>query len=146
MQLQVPEDWRRLQAGNTVVFAPQGAFVDAANGPAAVTHGLQVGVARSLTGDLEGDLEALLTGFGRGNAFLQWRPPYQRVTIGGRRGLSTTVRNVSSATGDMEFVSVSAAHLPDGGFLYVVCVAPQEDAGLYRNLFNRVLESFEILR
>jgi hypothetical protein len=146
VQLRVPEDWRRLQAGNTVVFAPDGAFVDAANGPTAITHGLQVGVARSVTGRLEGDLEALLTSFGRGNAFLQWRPTYQRITIGGRSGLSTSVRNVSSTTGEMEYVSVSAAHLPDGSFLYVVGVAPQEEAGLYRNLFNRVLDSFEILK
>lgn len=145
-QLKVPADWRRLQAGNTVVFAPHGAFVESANGPTAVTHGLQVGVARSLTGDLERDVEALLTSFGRGNAFLQWRPTYQRVSIGGRRGLSTTVRNVSLATGELEHVSVSAAHLPDGSLLYVIGVTPQEEAGLYRNLFNRVLESFEILK
>ena len=145
MRLSVPANWERLPSGNTVAVAPEGGFLLLPNGSAAFTHGLQVGVARSVTGDLKRDLQALLTAFGRGNAHLIWTPAYQRVTIGGREGLTTTVSNVSPVTRAFEYVSVSAAHLPDGSFLYVIGIAPQEDAGTYRNAFNQILESLLIL-
>jgi len=143
--LAVPMNWERLPAGNTVVFAPEGAFLRAADGPVAVTHGIQLGIARSLTGEFERDLEQLLTSFGRDNPYLTWTPAFQTVTLAGRRGLTTTLSNASRATGAFEYVSVAAAHLPDGSFFYVIGVAPQEDAGMYRSAFNRVLDSIRIL-
>jgi len=60
LQLDVPANWRRLPAGHTVIFAPSGAFIELLDGPAALTHGVQIGLARSVTGDLEGDTRALL--------------------------------------------------------------------------------------
>ncbi|MBI3048384.1 MAG: M48 family metalloprotease [Acidobacteria bacterium] len=145
LRLSVPANWSRLPAGNAVVFAPEGAYRASPDGPAAVTHGIGIGVARSATGDLHGDVYALLTSFGDGNARLTWTPALRKVTIGGRRGVTTTASNVSPVTGEFEQVSVVAVHLPDGSLLYVVGVAPQDEAGVYRNAFTRVLESIQIL-
>ena len=102
-------------------------------------------MARSLTSDPRGDLQTLLTAFGRGNGYFTWTPAFQQVTLGGRPGVTTTASNVSPVTGQFEYVSVSAVHLRDGSLLYVVGVAPQDEAGVYRNAFTRVLESVEIL-
>lgn len=144
LQLSVPANWRRVAAGNTVMFAPEGAFVDSGDGPAGFTHGVQVAVARSLTGNLERDTQALLESFGQASPRLQWTPAFQRATIGGRPGLTTTMTNVSAVTGEFELVSVSTALLPDGSLLYVIGLAPQDEAGTYRSAFNRVLESLVI--
>lgn len=144
LQLTVPANWRRLPGGNAVTFAPDGAFLRVLEGPIAFTHGIQVAVARSITGDLTSDLQLLLASFGRGNPNVTWTPAYQRVTIAGREGLTTTLSSVSPATGEFEHAAVWAAHLPDGSFLYLVGIAPQEEAGVYRNAFTRVVESIRI--
>jgi len=144
LKLSVPANWRRLAAGNTVMFAPEGAFVDAGDGPAGFTHAVQVGIARSLTGNLESDTHAMLQTFGQASPRLQWIPAYQRATLGGRPGLTTTMTNVSAVTGALEHVSVSTVLLSDGSLLYVIGVAPQNEAGIYRSAFNRVLESIRI--
>jgi hypothetical protein len=145
LRVNVPLNWRRLPMGNTVVFSPDGAYLSSPDTPLAATHGLQIGVARSLTGDPRGDLQTLLTTFGRGNGYFTWTPAFRQVTLGGRPGVTTTASNVSPVTGQFEYVSVSAAHLRDGSLLYVVGVAPEDEAGVYRNAFTRVLKSIEIL-
>ena len=67
------------------------------------------------------------------------------MTIAGRVGITTSVSHVSPVTRDFESVLVSAVQLPDMSLLYVIGVAPQDDAGVYRNAFNRVLASMQIL-
>lgn len=144
LQLNVPANWRRLPGGNAVTFAPDGAFLRVLEGPFAFTHGLQIAVARSITGELHGDLQVLLATIGQGNPDVTWTPAYQRVRIAGREGVTTTFNSVSPVTGEFESGVVWAAHLSDGGFLYVVGVAPQQEAGTYRQAFTRVVESIEI--
>ena len=145
LRVQVPVNWRRLIASNTVIFAPDRAFVESPEGPAMFTHGVQVGVARSTTWDLEGDTRALLRSLWRENPRLRWVPAYQVTTIGGQFGVTATMSNVSAVTGRFEYMSVSAAHLPDGNFLYVIGIAPADEAGTYRRAFERVLESIQIV-
>lgn len=147
--LSVPANWQRLSASNTVMFAPDRALANSPDGPA-LTHGVQVGVARSLTGSLENDTQALLESLGQKNPHLRWTPAYlpfyhHRATFGDRGGLTTTVSNVSPITGQFEQVLVSTGHLPDSSLLYVIGIAPQDEAGVYRNAFNRILESIQVV-
>lgn len=145
LQLSVPVNWHRLLAANTAIFAPEGVSFAPADGLGTITHGLQVGVARSLTGGLKGDLQALLESFSRGSWSVIWTPAYQRVFFGRQSGLTTTLSSVSPVTGAFESVSVWAVSLTDGSFLYFIGVAPQVEASLYRNTFNLILESMQIV-
>ncbi|MSO82938.1 MAG: hypothetical protein EXQ53_06545 [Acidobacteria bacterium] len=145
LQLSVPVNWHRLLAANTAIFAPECVSFAPADGPGTITHGLQVGVARSLTGGLKGDLQALLESFSRGSWSVIWTPAYQRVFFGRQSGLTTTLSSVSPVTGAFESVSVWAVSLTDGSFLYFIGVAPQVEASLYRNTFNLILESMQIV-
>jgi hypothetical protein len=143
--LNVPANWHSVRAGTTVTFAPEDAFytdrdvVDA-------TCGVQLILARSHAGNLALDLQALLQRYGEANADVRWTPAFQRVQIAGRTGLRTTVNAVSPKTGKFEEVSVAATRLPDGNVLYVIGVAPQEESGVYRGVFNRIVESVQIAR
>lgn len=141
--MNVPANWDRMPTGNTVIFAPRGAYIALQDGATSVTHGLQIGVARSLTGTVHGDVHMLLASLGRHNRSFTWTPAFQRVKIAGRYGITTSVSHVSPATGEFESVSVSAVHLPDDSLLFVIGVAPQEEAGTYRNAFDRVLASMQ---
>lgn len=144
LQLNIPANWRRLPGGNAVTFAPDGAFLRVLEGPIAFTHGLQVAVARSITGRLTSDVQVLLANFAQGNRNVTWTPAYQHVRLAGREGVTTTLNSVSAVTGDFKNVVVWAAHLSDGSFLYVVGISPQEEAGTYRKAFTRVVESLQI--
>ncbi len=145
LRVEVPVNWRRLVASNTVIFAPDRAFVESPEGPARFTHGVQIGIARSTTWDLGSDTLALLQSVWQGNPALRWVPVYQGTTIGGQFGVTTALSNVSAVTGRFEYVSVSTAHLPDGNLLYVIGIAPEVETGTYRRAFERVLESIQIV-
>lgn len=143
--LSVPANWHRVPASNTVTFAPGGAFLNTLRGAMGVTHGVQVGIARSLTGDLQADTQALLQTFSQTNPDIRWTPAFQRTSMAGHRGLTTTFSNVSGRTGDFEQVSLATIHLPGGSLLYLIGLAPLDEAGTYGNAFNRVRESIQIV-
>jgi Zn-dependent protease with chaperone function len=145
LQLSVPANWRHLLAGNTVIFAPEGAYVALRDGPAAMTHGFQVGVARSITGDVDGDMSTLLNALARNNPKLTWAPAFQRTRMARRDALTTTANHVSPVTRDFETVIVTALRLSDDSFLYFLGVAPQAEASTYRGAFDRVLQSVVVL-
>jgi len=134
-----------VRAGTTVTFAPEDAFYTD-RGTVDAAYGVQLTVARSVAGDLALDLQALLQRYGEANADVRWTPAFQRMQIAGRKGLRTTVNAVSPKSGQFEEVSVAVTRLPDGNVLYVVGVAPQEESGVYRGVFNRIVESVQIAR
>ena len=88
---------------------------------------------------------ALVQSLWRENPRLRWVPAYQVTTIGGQFGVTATMSNVSAVTGRFEYMSVSTAHLSDGNLLYIIGIAPADEAGTYRQAFERVLESIQII-
>lgn len=144
LRVNVPANWRRLSGTDSMVFAPTGAFF-LREGLIAFTHGVQVGVARSPTGSLEGDTQAVLERFGEANPDFQWTPAYQRIRLGGRNGLTTAASRVSAATTRFVYVSVSTAHLRDGNLVYIIGIAPRGEAGTYRNAIDRIQRSIRFV-
>lgn len=142
LRMEVPANWRRTSGGSTVIFAPAGASFES-SGATTFTHGMQVGIARSPTGTLEGDTRALLRSFAQKNPRLRWTPAFQTIELRGRDGLTTALTNVSAITQRFQYVSVSTAHLRDGNLLYIIGIAPQNELGTYRGAFTRVRQSIE---
>jgi beta-barrel assembly-enhancing protease len=145
MRISVPANWQQLGGnGQTVTYAPEGAVFKGEGGGSAFTHGVEVGVAPNGTGNLQRDTEALIQSFAKSNPQLQRAGGYSRVNIGGRQGLSTTLSNVSEVTGARELVSVSTAQLGDGSLLFMIGVAPQQEARTYGQAFSRVRSSIQL--
>jgi hypothetical protein len=145
MRISVPANWRQLgSGGQTVTYAPEGAVFQGEGGGSAFTHGVEVGVVADGTGDLQRDTEALIQSFARGNPRLERAGGYSRVSIGGRQGLATTLSNVSEVTGGRELVSVSTTKLSDGSVLFMIGVAPEQDAQTYGQAFSRVRSSIQL--
>jgi beta-barrel assembly-enhancing protease len=133
-QIAVPSNWRELPNNNTVTFAPDGAYAEGV-----FTHGIQVGVARNESHDLEEATDELLQSLAQGNRLS--RPSgYDRVSIGGRRGLRTVVTN-ANADGSREGIQVFTAQLQNGNLFYALGVAPQNTFDSYRDVFDRVASS-----
>jgi Zn-dependent protease with chaperone function len=142
LRVSVPVNWRPASGNNTVMYAPDGAiFQD--NGQVTYTHGVEVGVAPG-SGNLQRDTEGLVQAFARSNPQLRRQGGYRRDNVGGRNGLTASLSNVSDVTGRPEYVSVSTAQLRDGSMLYVIGVAPEDEARTYDAAFRRVRQDVEI--
>ncbi len=141
----VPESWRRMISGNTVIFVPAGGGVWLPDGPAAITHGIEVGVARGTPGTLDADTIRLLSALGRGDPKLIWTPAFRTSRIAGRNAISTTLSHVCGVTGEFETVMLTAVHLEDGSLLYFLGVSPETETALDRGVFERIVSSLRIL-
>lgn len=141
-RLGYPDNWRELGGGQSVTFAPEGAFSNQGE----FTHGVMVGVAntgsRNLRAASDQYLQSLLQGE---NGYL--RPQsrgYQRASLAGRSALAMPLAGRSPVTGQNENVVVYTTLLRDGSLFYVVTVAPQQDYGAFQRAFRNVLSSLRI--
>jgi Zn-dependent protease with chaperone function len=143
-RLSVPSIWRELPGGNNAVtFAPEGAYGES-NGQSLFTHGVEVGVARNESHDLQMATNELVDSLARGNPALRRTSGYDRVNLGGRSALRTVLSN-TSATGQPENIVAFTALLRDGSLFYAVAVAPQNEFGSYRGIFDRVVKSIQLI-
>jgi beta-barrel assembly-enhancing protease len=143
LRINVPANWRQFGQGNTVTYAPEGGYVES-EGQSAFTHGIEIGVMRGDGSGLQQSTEQLLRSFARSNPQLRRQEGYSRTMIGGREGITTTLSNVSELTGEREAVNVSTAQLRDGSVLFLIGVAPENEASTYLNTFRRVRQSLQI--
>ena len=144
LRISVPANWEQVGAGNTVTFAPRGGYLQADNGQSAFTHGIEVGVTRANGNNLQQQTEQLLQSFARSNPELRRQGGYSRTNIGGRQGLTTTLSNVSEVTGENEAVNLSTVQLSDGSVLFLVGVAPTDEARPYLNAFSRIRQNLQL--
>jgi hypothetical protein len=69
---------------------------------------------------------------------------YRNSTLGGRRGLQTTIQNVSDVTGRAETIQLVTALMRDGNIIYAIFVAPQDEYANYQGTFQKVLGSVRL--
>jgi hypothetical protein len=144
-RISVPANWREMGDNNTVTFAPDGAY-GTVNGQSVFTHGVQVGLSRNESHDLQTATEELVEALRQGNPQLRRQSNYDRGSIGGRQGLHTTLTNVSEATGGQEAIDLFTTRLGDGSLFYVIGVAPRQEYDAYGNVFRRVVGSIRFAR
>jgi peptidase M48-like protein len=144
-RISVPSNWRELSSSsNTVTFSPQGAY-GSSNGQSVFTHGVEVGVGRNETHDMQTATEELIDGLAKGNPNLSRPDRFDRVRIAGRSGLRTLLGNRSEATGQPETIELVTTQLRDGNLFYVIAVAPKAEFASYGSVFNRILGSIDLL-
>jgi hypothetical protein len=144
LRVAVPSNWNPVEsAGSSITYAPQGAYFQGDNGGSAFTHGVEVGVAQG-TGNLQNDTNALLRNFAQSNPRLQQSGRAKNESVGGRNGLTVQLANVSQVTGQPEYISLSTAELRNGSLLYVIGVAPRNEAGTYDSTFRKVRQNIQI--
>jgi len=142
-RVSVPSNWRELEGGSSnVTFAPEGAYGQA-NGQNVFTHGVEFGVGRNETHDLQTATQELLDSLAQGNPNLSRPSRFDRVNLGDRRGLRTTLSNQSEATGGVETIQVITTQLRDGNLFYAIAVAPRDDFSAYRGVFDRIASSLQ---
>jgi hypothetical protein len=145
MRLSLPSNWSEVSGGNDgATYAPEGGYVQSQDG-SAFTHGFQIGVTTVRgSGNLQRDTDSLIAAFARSNSQLRTSGGYTRDRISGRNALRTNLSNVSEVTGQRESVSLTTTQLSDGRVLYLIGVAPQNEASAYEEAFRRVRQSIQL--
>jgi peptidase M48-like protein len=142
-QVSVPSNWQEIQDTSSVTFAPDGAY-GAANGQSVFTHGIEFGMARNESHDLQTATDELIQSLSQGNPSLRRQSGSDRVTVAGRRGVRTQLQNRNDATGQDETIAVYTTQLRNGNLLYAIGVAPQTEFSSYRGVFDRVVGSLQV--
>jgi Zn-dependent protease with chaperone function len=144
-RVSVPSNWRELPGENVVTFAPEGAYGSSGN-QSVFTHGVEIGIARNESHDLQTATDELIDSLRSANPRLGRSSGYQRTNVGGRSGLYTAASNVSDVTRREERIEVYTTVLSDGNLFYMIGVAPIDDYGMYQNTFRRVASSIQLAR
>ena len=116
------------------------------NGSSVFTHGVEIGVSRNESHDLQTATNELLQGLRQSNPRLSNPSNYERGTIGGRQGFHTVLSNISDATGGQEVVDIYTTLLGDGSLFYVIGVAPRQEFSSYSPVFRNVVRSIQLAK
>ena len=139
LRLDIPSDWRDFSNGDSVQFAPEGAY-----GDAGITHGAIIGITNSNSNGLNQASQDYVNGVLQGNSYLQQQSGFSRYNFAGRQGYRMVLSGRSPVTGRTEVVTVYTTQLSDGRLFYADMVAPQEDTYRYSNAFRNMLNSIQI--
>jgi beta-barrel assembly-enhancing protease len=137
-RVSVPSNWRELPSNQTVTFAPEGAY-----GQGVFSHGIEFGISRNESHDLQDATDELVQSLAQSNPRLSQPSRYERISIDGHRGLRTVLSNTASS-GDPEQIQVYTTQLRNGNLFYALGVAPRDDFSSYRSVFDRVLGSVRL--
>jgi Zn-dependent protease with chaperone function len=142
-RVSIPSNWRELPNNDTVTFAPEGGYGNF-NGQSVFTHGIEFGVARNESHDLQTASEELVDQLARGNPRLSRASGFRRTSIDGRSALQTALGNVSEVTGRGETIQVLTTQMRDGNLFYAIAVVPEDDAASYRSTFSKIVNSLDL--
>jgi predicted Zn-dependent protease len=142
VQVSVPSNWRELNDGNSVWFAPEGGYGQT-NGQPVFTHGVSFGVAQTNSRNLQEATQELINNFAQGNRNLRVNSANQRATLSGRGSLIATLTNVNEATGQNENIRLITTQLRNGQVFYMVAVVPQGERN-FESAFQGVYNSVRI--
>ena len=138
----VPSNWQAVSSNNSIKYVPQNAYGDY-QGQSTLTHGVELGVARASSRDLNQATEALIEGFVRGNDGMRVAGREEYIRLSGREAVVTPLEG-RSALGGVERVDVHTTMLNNGDLFYVLTVAPDREIGTYGPAFDRVVNSVRI--
>jgi Zn-dependent protease with chaperone function len=138
----VPSNWQGLQSTNAVKFVPQNGYGDY-RGQTVFTHGVEFGVVRASSRDLQQATNIWLEAIGRSNPELRMAGRQSSVRLSQRSGIATPLVN-PSPLGGSERITIYTTLLADGNLFYYLTVVPDKEAGNYGQTFQRVGQSIQL--
>ena len=141
-QASVPDNWTNVSSRTAIKVVPQNGY-GPLNGETVFSHGVEFGIAKSASRDLQKATEAWLQAVAQNNPDLRSGGIQQAVRISQRSGLATPLVN-PSALGGQERITVYTTFLTDGTLFYFFSVVPEKDAAAFQDTFRRIAESIRL--
>jgi beta-barrel assembly-enhancing protease len=138
----VPSNWTGLSSSSSIKAVPQNAYGDL-NGQTVFTHGVEFGVAKAASRDLQEATSAWLNAIGRENPNLRRAGEQRVVRMAQRTALAIPLVN-PSPLGGMEVINVYTTFLSDGNLFYYLTLVPENEAPDYEAAFRQVGQSIRL--
>ncbi|MFM8532391.1 MAG: M48 family metalloprotease [Acidimicrobiia bacterium] len=138
----VPSNWQAVTSNNSIKYVPMNAYGDY-NGQTTLTHGVELGVARASSRNLDAATQTLIEGFLRGNDGMRVVGRAEVFQMSGRQAIVTPLEG-RSAVGGAERLEVHTTLLNNGDLFYLLTVVPDRDVGAYGVAFERVVQSVRL--
>jgi predicted Zn-dependent protease len=139
----VPQNWQAVSSTNAVKFVPQNGYGVVEGGQSVFTHGVELGVARASSRDLGEATQTLIENFARSNPDLRQTSDPRDIRLSQRSGLGIPLVN-RSHSGGTERIGIYTTFLEDGNLFYVATIVPDEEAGRYGPVFERIARSIRL--
>jgi hypothetical protein len=138
----VPSNWTTLSSSSAVKVVPQNGY-GPYNGQTVFSHGVEFGVAKAASRNLEDATDAWLKAVMQNNSGLRVAGTPQAMRISERSALNTPLVN-PSPLGGQERIGVYTTFLADGNLFYYMTIAQESDADAFREAFQHVVESIRL--
>jgi hypothetical protein len=141
-QASVPSDWTSLPSKTAIKVVPQNGF-GPLNGQTVFTHGVEFGVAKASSRNLQEATKTWLNAVAESNPELRLAGNQQTVRISQRSAIATPLVN-PSPLGGREIIGVYTTFLADGTLFYYLTIVPENDAQAFQDAFRRIGESIRL--
>jgi Zn-dependent protease with chaperone function len=141
-QASVPSDWTALPSSSSIKVVPQNGYGQL-NGQTVFSHGIEFGLLKAPSRDLQEATKAWLQAVGQANPEMRLAGEQQQVRISQRTALMTPVVN-PSPLGGKELIGVYTTFLADGTMFYYLTVVPENEDAAFREAFRRIVESIRL--
>jgi len=139
----VPQNWQALSSNNSVKFVPQNGYGVVDGGESVFTHGVELGVARASSRNLQEATRTLVANFARSNPDLRQTSDTRDIQLSQRSGLGLGLVN-RSALGGTEQIGLYTTFLADGNLFYIATIVPDREADRYAPVFDRIARSLRL--
>ena len=141
-QADVPSNWTNLSSNSSIKAVPQNGY-GPMNGQTVFSHGVEFGVAKAATRDLQEATNTWLRAVAQGNPELKVAGAQQSLRISQRSAISTPLVN-PSPLGGVERIGVYTTFLSDGTLFYFLTIVPERDAAAFEPAFQRIGASIRL--
>ena len=144
--IQVPANWDALKTSESeLIFAPKGAYGKYKDN-LMVTHGIFIGVRDTRQPGLQSAAEAFVQQQVESNQDFQIVREPEQVDFGGQEGYYAVISGPSAINGVVEADATYTTLTADGRMFYIITIAPEDEAGVYRPAFEKIIRSLRLAR
>jgi Zn-dependent protease with chaperone function len=139
----VPTNWQAISSNNSVKYVPQNSYGAVDGGQTIFTHGVEFGVARASSRDLQAATKTLVSSFAQSNPDLRQAADPREVRLSERGALAVPLVN-RSRFGQTERIGIYTTFLADGNLFYFATVVPDTEVQQYGPVFDRIGRSIRL--
>jgi Zn-dependent protease with chaperone function len=141
-QASVPNNWTPLGSKSAIKVVPENGYGEL-NGQTVFSHGVEFGISKAASRDLNEATKVWLQAVARSNPELRIAGSQQSIRISQRSAIATPLTN-PSPLGGQERIVVCTTFLADGTLFYYLTVSPDKDAAMLQDAFRRIGESIKL--
>ena len=140
---QVPTEWTAVASKSAIKVVPENGLGEL-NGQSVFTHGVEFGVTKAASRNLEEATKQWLNAVAQNNPELRLAGQPQNVRLSQRTGLAIPLTN-PSALGGVEQIGVYTTFLVDGTLFYYITIVPEAETDAFEGVFQRIGESIRLI-